>query len=133
MTFIAQDLAVTTNPDGNRLQTIASRLRKHLQKIAGRRVPTTYQELAKALALTPPPPGGSDALPAMRQDSSRGLSMRWSSTPRSGSGRQRQPMARAAWWIWGIGHIYFLISLRNRLIVQRNGSAPTSLSSAARG
>lgn len=44
MTFIAEDLAVTT----------ASRLRKHLQKIAGRRVPTTYQELAKALALTPP-------------------------------------------------------------------------------
>ena len=54
MTFIAEDLAVTTNPDGNRLQTIASRLRKHLQKIAGRRVPTTYQELAEALALTPP-------------------------------------------------------------------------------
>ena len=22
-----------------------------------------------------------------------------------------------AWWIWGIAHIYFLISLRNRLIV----------------
>ena len=37
MTFIAEDLAVTTNPDGKRLQTIASRLRKHLQKIAGRR------------------------------------------------------------------------------------------------
>ena len=29
MTFIAEDLAVTTNTDGNRLQTIASRLRKH--------------------------------------------------------------------------------------------------------
>jgi hypothetical protein len=54
MTFIAEDLAVTTNPDGNRLQMIASRLRKHLQKIAGRRIPTTYQELAKALGLTPP-------------------------------------------------------------------------------
>jgi NADH dehydrogenase len=23
----------------------------------------------------------------------------------------------SAWWIWGIAHIYFLISLRNRLIV----------------
>ena len=22
-----------------------------------------------------------------------------------------------AWWIWGVAHIYFLISLRNRLIV----------------
>ena len=54
MTFIAEDLAVTTNTDGNRLQTIASRLRKHLQMIAERRVPTTYQELAKALGLTPP-------------------------------------------------------------------------------
>ena len=54
MTFIAEDLAVTTNTDGNRLQTIASRLRKHLQKIAERRVPITYQELAKALGLTPP-------------------------------------------------------------------------------
>lgn len=139
MTFIAEDLAVTTNPDGNRLQTIASRLRKHLQKITGRRVPTTYQELAEALALTPPhrihqvtealehlmaedaatarpliaaiaiskargglpapgfliAPGGSDALPAMRQDSRRAPSMRGSSTPRSRSGRQRQPMTRA--------------------------------------
>lgn len=139
MTFIAEDFAATTNPDGNRLQTIASRLRKHLQKIAGRRIPTTYQELAKALALTPPhrihqvtealehlmaedaatarpfiapspsvrrgaasrlqgsliAPGGSDALPAMRQDLRRAPSMRGSSTPRSRSGRQRQPMARA--------------------------------------
>ena len=24
---------------------------------------------------------------------------------------------RLAWWLWGIAHIYFLISLRNRLIV----------------
>ncbi len=54
MTFIAEDRAVTTNTDGNRLRTIASRLRKHLQKIAERRVPTTYQEPAKALGLTPP-------------------------------------------------------------------------------
>ena len=51
MTFIAEDLAVTTNTDGNRLQTIASRLRKHLLKIAERRVPITYQELAKALGV----------------------------------------------------------------------------------
>ncbi len=54
MTFIAEDLAVTTDPDGIRLQMIASQLRKHLQKIAERRVPTTYQKLAKALGLTPP-------------------------------------------------------------------------------
>ena len=54
MTFIAEDLTVTTSTDGNRLQTIASRLRKHLQMIAERRVPTTYQELATALELTPP-------------------------------------------------------------------------------
>ena len=54
MTFIAEDLAVTMSSDANRLQMIALRLRKHLQKIAERRVPTTYQELAKALGLTPP-------------------------------------------------------------------------------
>jgi len=52
MTFIAEDLAVMTKPDGNCLQTIASRLRKHLQRSPGG-VPTPYQELAKALALTP--------------------------------------------------------------------------------
>ena len=54
MTFIAEDLAVTTSSDANHLQAIASRLRKHLQGIAERRVPITYQELAKALGLTPP-------------------------------------------------------------------------------
>ena len=54
MTFIAEDLAVTTSSDANHLQAIASRLRKHLQRIAERRVPITYQELAKALGLTPP-------------------------------------------------------------------------------
>ena len=55
MTFIAEDLAVTMSRDANHLQAIASRLRKHLQMIAERGVgPTTYQELAKALELTPP-------------------------------------------------------------------------------
>jgi len=49
MTFIAEDLAVMTNPDGNCLQTIASRLRKHLQKIAGRRVPKTTKSLQRHL------------------------------------------------------------------------------------
>ena len=121
MTFIAEDLAVTT----------ASRLRKHLQKIAGRRVPTTYQELAKALALTPPHRSHqvteavehlmaedaaperpfiaaialSNALPAMRQDSRRAPSMRGSSAPRSRSGRQRQPMARAGKEAWAFARI----------------------------
>jgi NADH dehydrogenase len=27
---------------------------------------------------------------------------------------------RAAWWVWGIAHIYFLIGLRNRLVVALN-------------
>ena len=150
MTFIAEDLAVTTNPDGNRLQTIASRLRKHLQKIAGRRVPTTYQELAKALALTPPhriyqvtealehlmaedaaterpfiaaiaiskARGGLPApgffecarrLGRFAGDaagiSRRAPSMRGSSAPRSRSGRQRQPMARAGKEAWAFARI----------------------------
>lgn len=54
MTFMAENFAATANVDGNTLQTIAPRLRAHLQKIAVQRVPITYQELAKALALTPP-------------------------------------------------------------------------------
>ena len=54
MTFMAEVLAVMTSSDGFRRQTIASRLRQHLQMIVNRRVPTTYQELAKVLGLTPP-------------------------------------------------------------------------------
>ena len=54
MTFIAKDLAVTMSSDANHLQAITSRLRKHLQMIAERGVSTTYQELEKALGLTPP-------------------------------------------------------------------------------
>ena len=54
MTFMAEVLAVTTSSDGIRRQTIASRLREHLQMIAKRRAPTTYQELTKVLGLTPP-------------------------------------------------------------------------------
>ena len=38
MTFMAVDLAATTSSDANQIQTIASRLRKHLQNIAERRI-----------------------------------------------------------------------------------------------
>lgn len=54
MAFIAENFAATTNVDGKTRQTIAPRLREHLQKIAEQRVPITYRELAKALGLTPP-------------------------------------------------------------------------------
>ena len=54
MTVIAEDLATTTNVDGNTAQTIAPRLREHLRKIAEQRLPVTYQEVAKALGLTSP-------------------------------------------------------------------------------
>lgn len=54
MTFVVDSLDATTTVDGNTLQTVASRLREHLQKIAVYRVPITYQELAKALELAPP-------------------------------------------------------------------------------
>lgn len=54
VTYIAEDLAVATNTEGNRLQTLASRLREHLQRIAEQRVPITYRELANALGLKPP-------------------------------------------------------------------------------
>ena len=54
MTVITEDLAATTNIDGNTAQTIAPRLREHLRTVAGQRLPVTYQEVAKALGLTPP-------------------------------------------------------------------------------
>ena len=54
MTVMAEDLAATTNVDGNTAQTIAPRLREHLRKVAEQRLPVTYQEVAKALGLTPP-------------------------------------------------------------------------------
>lgn len=54
MTDMAEDLAATANVDGNTAQTIAPRLREHLRKIAERRLPVTYREVARALGLTPP-------------------------------------------------------------------------------
>ncbi len=54
MTVLAEDLAATTNVDGNTAQTIAPRLREHLRKVAEQRLPVTYQEVAKALGLTSP-------------------------------------------------------------------------------
>ena len=54
MTVIAEDLAATTNVDGNTAQTIAPRLREHLRKVAEQRLRVTYQEVAKAPGLMPP-------------------------------------------------------------------------------
>lgn len=56
MAFIAEDFAATTNVDAKTHQTIAPRLREHLQKIAEQRAPITYRELAKAVGLTLPTP-----------------------------------------------------------------------------
>ncbi len=54
MTVMAEELAATTNVDGNTAQTIAPRLREHLRKVAEQRLPVTYRDVAKALGLTPP-------------------------------------------------------------------------------
>ena len=54
MTVIAEDLAATTNVDGNTAQMIAPRLREHLRRVAEQRLPVTYREVAEALGLTPP-------------------------------------------------------------------------------
>ncbi len=54
MTVIAEDLAATTNVNGNTAQTIAPRLRAYLRIVAEQRLPVTYQEVAKSLGLTPP-------------------------------------------------------------------------------
>ncbi len=54
MTVMAEELAATTNVDGNTAQTIAPRLREHLRTVAEQRLPVTYQEVARVLGLTPP-------------------------------------------------------------------------------
>ncbi len=54
MTVMAEDLAATTNVDGNTAQTIAPRLRAYLRIVAEQRLPVTYHEVAETLELTPP-------------------------------------------------------------------------------
>ena len=54
MTVMAEDLAATTNVGGNAVRPIAPRLREPLRKVGEQRRPVTYQEVAKALGLTPP-------------------------------------------------------------------------------
>ena len=54
MTATALDLATTTTVEVNTSETLARRLRAHLQAIATQRLPITYQEAAKGLLLSPP-------------------------------------------------------------------------------
>jgi hypothetical protein len=50
----AADLAAATTMEDNRSETLALRLRAHLQALATRRLPITYREAAKGLLLLPP-------------------------------------------------------------------------------
>jgi len=54
MTATALDIAATTTVADNAPETLARRLRAHLQTLATRRLPITYQEAAKAMLLSPP-------------------------------------------------------------------------------
>ena len=54
MTAAACDLAATTTVADNTPETLARRLRAHLQAVATQRLPITYQEAAKGLLLAPP-------------------------------------------------------------------------------
>ena len=54
MTVTAWDSAATTTVADNTPETLARRLRAHLQALATRRLPITYQEAAKGLLLAPP-------------------------------------------------------------------------------
>ncbi len=54
MTATAWDLAVTTTVEDNAPETLARRLRAHLQAVATQRLSITYQEVAKGLLLAPP-------------------------------------------------------------------------------
>jgi len=54
MTVTALDPAATTTVEDNPPETLARRLRAHLQALATRRLPITYREAAKGLLLLPP-------------------------------------------------------------------------------
>jgi len=54
MTATAWDSAATTTVENNPPETLARRLRAHLQALATLRLPITYQEAAKGLLLSPP-------------------------------------------------------------------------------
>jgi len=54
MTCTAWDPPATTIVEGKPPETLACRLRAHLQALAARHLPITYQEAAKGLLLTPP-------------------------------------------------------------------------------
>ena len=54
MTATAWQIDATTTVENNTSQTLARRLRAHLQTLASLRLPITYQEAAKALLLSPP-------------------------------------------------------------------------------
>jgi hypothetical protein len=54
MTAKAWEVAATTTVEDNPPETLARRLRAHLQAFATLRLPITYQEAAKGLLLSPP-------------------------------------------------------------------------------
>ena len=54
MTATTREVAATTTVENNTPETLAARLRAHLQALATRRLPITYQEATKALLLSPP-------------------------------------------------------------------------------
>ncbi len=53
MTATAWDLAATTSAEDDSPETLARRLRAHLQALATQRLPITYREAAKGLLLAP--------------------------------------------------------------------------------
>jgi hypothetical protein len=54
MTAAASDVGRATAGEGNAPETLARRLRTHLQVVAKQRVPITYQEAVNAVRLTAP-------------------------------------------------------------------------------
>jgi hypothetical protein len=54
MTATAWDLAATTTVEDNTPETLARRLRAHLQAVATQRLPITYWEAAKGAAACTP-------------------------------------------------------------------------------
>ncbi|MEX2149191.1 MAG: NAD(P)/FAD-dependent oxidoreductase [Steroidobacteraceae bacterium] len=99
--FVIGDTALALNPDGRPVPGIAPAAKQEgayvacslVARIAGREPPSAFVYADRGLLATI---GRKAAVIAYQRIQLKG---------------------RVAWWLWGIAHIYFLVNLRNRIIV----------------
>jgi NADH dehydrogenase len=99
--FVIGDTALALNPDGRPVPGIAPAAKQEGAYVA--------RALVARIAGREPPPGFVYA--------DRGLLATIGRKAAVISYKRVQLKGRFAWWLWGAAHIYFLVNLRNRIIV----------------